>query len=173
MQTIEKMRSDIKELESDVENLILDIGFDSRPGFKFSYKGNDNMNKTSELALVECLPVNVLPHTRQGRLQNKLKALQLAVHREFDKMPLITKEEKEIASDKITAFGLKTGWDKTEKHPVTLISFLLEMIENSKYKYSYKITKLLVEIFEYYERGKEARTACLVAGKGGHQKWMS
>ena len=130
-----------------------------------------NMNKTAELSLLLCLPENVLPHVQKGRLQNKLIKLQEAVDTEFNIMPYINKEEKEKATAKITEFGNTTGWDRKEKHPVTLVSFLLEMIENSEFTYRPKITEILNDIFAYYERGKQAYTACCTAGKTGHKKW--
>lgn len=131
----------------------------------------DNMEKTGELALIECLPKNVLPTTKNGRLQNRLIQLQNAVHSEFSRMPYISLREKNQALNKIMDFGEKTGWDKRERHPVTLISFLLGMVENSKFKYNQKITTLLNEIFDYYERAKQAKNICCVAGALGNEKW--
>lgn len=132
-----------------------------------------NTTKISELALIECLHQKVIPELKPGRLKHKLLELEKCVNAEFASMPNFSIAERDIALKKILKFTADTNWDKKDKHAVTFVSFLLDMIESSKHKYSNKITILLTEIFDYYERAGHAKQLCLVAGKIANEKWNS
>ena len=67
-------------------------------------------------------------------------------------------------------FGRRTGWLGREKHVLTLLSFLLDMVEHSKFEYNGDIVKYLNLIFEYFERVSK-KNICYVAGSIAGEKW--
>jgi len=132
---------------------------------------NNNINHLAELALIRALPDAIIPQTKPGRLKGKCINLIKVVDKEFSKVPLLNDDEYEEIKQKMIAFGKQTGWEGQQRHIVTLTSFLLTMIEESKFKYHAKITDNLNDIFDYFERAKDAKPLCFLAGDIANMKW--
>jgi hypothetical protein len=127
----------------------------------------------SELAYIRALPDYIIPQIHRGRLKNRCKKLITLIDKEINKLsPWSDAESKEIG-DRIAEFGKRTGWENTEKHIVTLLSFLLAMIEESTYKYNSSIVECLNDIHDYFERDGRVKIICNVAGCIASDKWNS
>jgi len=126
--------------------------------------------KVAELALIRAIPDSLIPKTKPGRLQGRLVKLRTEIDKMFNGY-VLQGAELEKVQQKIMAFAEKSGWEGKEKHVCTAISFMLAMIEDSEHTYPEKITELLNDILDYFERKKTTKQLCYIAGDIAAKKW--
>ena len=122
--------------------------------------------QTAELALVRALP-DLSPLHKPGRLKGLYKKLQKAADKELHILPQITPPEMDIISDMIDRFSTSSGWTDKKRHIMTYVSFLLG-ITDGRYP---RITAILNDISDYFERIGKTRQANYWAGDIAMKKW--
>lgn len=129
------------------------------------------LKKTAELALIRAIPDMILENCGKGRLHGlNLKIIE-QVDNILSQMPRTGYMDMELISRKIFEFATVTGWERKQKHVATFASFALEMIENSPFTYPDKITDLLNDLIDYFERAGRITTAPFFAGGVAYEKW--
>ena len=124
----------------------------------------------AELAFLRAMPDHLLPEVPNGRLKNRLSKLLKLTDLEIQKLKDMTFEECEQTADIIKEFALLSGWDGKKRHVVSVVSFLLAMIEDSKYNYPDSIISVLNDLFDYFERAKAIKGLCLMSGSRAAEK---
>ena len=127
--------------------------------------------KLAELSLVYGVPIvtQAKENSRLAGLQRKLQKLVMP-----DLMALPHFEDKEVAyvDEQVESWLKEVGWWNTPKHVGSLISFCLDMIENSPFKYNPRIEETLQKIAEHLENGQELDDQTIQAGAEIADKWQ-
>jgi len=131
----------------------------------------NKIEKYSELAMIRALPDFIVGSLNPGRLKNRCEKLLKLVDSELAKLPEPTYNELNKISDRIKLFGKASGWEGKQRHTVSVVSFLLAMIEESSFSHNQKIINTLNDIFNYFERNRDAKPLCLKSGEIASQKW--
>ena len=127
--------------------------------------------KILELSLIyafseyECKKTN-------GRIKGLYQRLIKTVYNELQILPAITDAEISAMAEKLNAFETQTGWNGENRHSATTASFCLEMIENSEFKYSSRITKTLIDIIDYFDRAGKVPGPSFWSGSVAAEKWI-
>ena len=127
--------------------------------------------KMAELAMVISIPEFTKGEVKNGRLKNLYQKLTKTATMELERIPKASIVELVEIEDKVANFGKETGWEGKEKHIVTLASFCLGMLENSKSKFDSKIIEILNDIVDYFERAEKAPGPSFWAGSVAASKW--
>ena len=129
------------------------------------------ITKLAELAFVRAVPDSLLPKLCGGRLRNLCIKLIKTIDNELAMVSMMPKKDLDKVEEKIKKFGKLTGWEGKTRHVTTTLSFLLALIEESDHKYDSKILTTLNEIYDYFDRKKETKLVCNVAGAIAVEKW--
>jgi len=125
-----------------------------------------------ELALTRSILACTKGTLEEGRLKNQYKLLEKETTKALRSFPQISTDDVAKAEKVLNEFGKLTGWQHKERHVATLVSFALEILENSEFKYSKKTIDALVNIHDYYERVSDVQPICYRAGEIAYQKWQ-
>lgn len=127
--------------------------------------------KLAELSLIYGVPIvtQAKENSRLAGLQRKLQKLIMP-----DLMTLPTMGEKEAAyiDEHVEGWLKEIGWWANPQHVGSLISFCLDMIENSPFNYNPRIEETLQKIAEHLENGKELDDHSIQAGCEIADKWQ-
>lgn len=135
---------------------------------------NNTLIKTAEIALVRSLGEQVQGQSKKGQwIYNSAKKLVKASDRELKKLPYISNKDMKKIEGYLTKFFDITGWAGKTKNSVTVISFCLELVEKSKFKYNDQMTDSLNMLFDHNERSGSLKPACLWSGGLAYEKWNS
>jgi hypothetical protein len=114
-----------------------------------------------ELALIRAIPdFDRHPPNAKSRLATLYKRLCKHVDCELQKTPHLTNRDVVTIRDQIMDFAVKAGWEGKEMNIQILFSFILGIIEESKYKLPVRIVETLNDIFDYIT-GDDPDVACL------------
>jgi len=136
----------------------------------------DNVELTAELAFIKAVYLFSEKKLKEGRLKNRFEKLAKEVDRLLDNKPKLGKYDKYVAEKRVELFSKKVGWIGKQRHIVSIISFCLALIDESDFNYSKhapKIIQYLNDIYQYFERGKDAKLLCCLSGSIAHEKWKS
>jgi len=125
-----------------------------------------------ELALTRSILSCTQGTLKKGRLKNQYKRLEKETTKALQVFPKISTSDVKKAEKVLNKFGKLTGWQHKERHVATLVSFALEILENSEFFYSRKTIDALVNIHDYYERASDVQPICYRAGEIAYQKWQ-
>lgn len=103
----------------------------------------------TELALIRAIPDMLHGKIPKGRISNIYKKLQKYVDKILVTFPQVTNLDKLDIGHKIHTFGQKADWEKHQVDIAVLLSFVLDLIENSKFDYPYQIIDALNDAFEF------------------------
>lgn len=108
------------------------------------------MNKThkrklAELALIFGIPIitGAKEASRLAGLQRKLQKLVLP---DLGQIPGVTNKDIVFIDNQVEAWFKKVGWWRNPQQVSTLISFAMDVIEESPFKYNPRIIKTLEDI---------------------------
>jgi len=133
---------------------------------------NKNQLKTlTELALIRAIPDLTIGNLKHGRKKSLFRRLQKAVDIDIKKLPNPSKKELDMIWEKVEAFGKQTGWLHQQKHIGTLISFCLDVTEQSEFRFNRMIVQTLNDIIEYLEAGNDFKYQSCWAGSLAAEKW--
>jgi hypothetical protein len=125
--------------------------------------------KCQELALIHCL--GLIHNAKPGRLRNRYDKLTAITARMLEPLNLSWSEVSR-AQNRIETFEAAVGWNKRQRHMLTIVSFVALMMEQSEFKYPDKLWDAINDIVEYYENGRDAKPLCFIAGELAYQKWQ-
>jgi len=134
---------------------------------------NKTNKKMTELAMIISIPEFTKDQVKPGRLKNLYNRLTKTATKELEAIPRATIRELDIIESLVGKFGKETGWEGKPKHIITLVSFCLDLIERSEFKYNPRITETLNDIVEYFERSGKAPAPSFWAGSVAANKWKS
>lgn len=134
---------------------------------------NSNLSFVTEIAMLRSLPDLLCGNLNSGRLKGKLKALQKEVDKSLVGCKINQKKDLPVIKSCLDRFANETGWNGSQKSIGTILSFYLCMIEESEHSYSEKITDILNDLFEFFERKKPFSPACCWSGAVATQKWIN
>ena len=125
----------------------------------------------AELALIRAIPELALDDDlKPGRLQSLYARLIKITNKELHK--LVTDDNDIRQAKKIVfEFFQVTGWAEQQRHMVTLLSFAVDMVEQSDFKYSPRIIETLTDIVNYMEQKEAVKGICCWAGGLATEKW--
>lgn len=126
--------------------------------------------KKSELALLYALP-NVYTGNKKSRLYALQKRLQKVVIPQI-KQAYTSPTETYDAVHNIFIWGSNIGWLHGENPTGALISFCIEMIEDSPIKYDPQIMEILQELSKHLDNGGLLQTCLCVDGRRAAEKWQ-
>lgn len=129
------------------------------------------LEHAAELALIRSIYDILSGSLKPGRLQGKFIALQKEADKQLSLMGI---HEAELEELKIVldSFAVSTGWADNSRSVGTILSFVMQMVEDSRNKFRTKILELLNEIFDYFERVKPFSPLCYNAGAVAAEKWQ-
>ena len=104
-----------------------------------------NKQKLAELSLLYGIPIlmNATENSRLAGLQRKVQKVAIA---ELRKLPKFGKEEIAFIDNNIETYFKRVGWWKNPTYIDTLISFCMDVLDESPYKYNPKIKSILNDI---------------------------
>lgn len=134
------------------------------------------MNKTekrklAELALIYGIPI-IMQAKENSRLDGLQRKLQKLVIPDLMTLSKVDKKEAVFIDEHIENWLKSIGWWKNPTHIGALISFCLDMLENSPFQYNPKIIETLVSIAEHLERGNELHQQNVIAGREISESWQ-
>jgi hypothetical protein len=114
----------------------------------------NNRRKLAELSLIYGVPIftNADENSRLAGLQRKL---QMVVLPDLSVMETLPEKDVHEIDNRIEQWLKKVGWWSNPTHVTEAISFCMDLIEESPFKYHPKIQETLILIAEHLERGKE------------------
>jgi hypothetical protein len=126
--------------------------------------------KKAELALLYSIPI--LSNAKENsRLAGLLRRLQQQVLPYLQQLDKFTDQDLREITEQIFEWGKATGWLETNKSTGTLVSFCLNMIEESPIRYDEKIHRTLRNLAEHLEQGKALYPLSCTAGQIAAEKW--
>ena len=131
----------------------------------------DNLKrKKAELTLLYAVPQisDAHPNSRLAGLQRKLQETIKPYLAQLDRF---TDQDLHEINQGIFEWGKDTGWLDQKKCTGTLVSFCLDMLENSPIEYPYKIHQVLNQLAEHLENGKALYPLSCSAGQIATEKW--
>ena len=124
--------------------------------------------RIAKLAMVRMIPEFFLDKVPPGRLHGRLLKLQNEVDSMLSRMPPPTPEQNRAIYKIVSNFGYLSGWEGKERHIITVISFVMALVNDEKWD---KINDLLVDIHDYYERVGDTNQLCYIGGNIAAEKW--
>lgn len=103
----------------------------------------------TELALIRAIPDMLHGKIPKGRISNIYKRLQKYVDKILATFPQVTSLDKIDIGHKIHTFGQKADWERRRVDITVLLSFVLDLIENSRFPYPDEIIDALNDAFEF------------------------
>ena len=110
--------------------------------------------KLAELSLIYGIPI-IMQAKENSRLAGLQRKLQKQVMPDLMTLPTMGDEQAVFIDDRIEAWLKKIGWWYNETHISTLVSFCMDIIEESPFKYNPQIMDTLIKIAEHLDNGKE------------------
>lgn len=132
---------------------------------------NPELLNTAEIAMIRSLGEQVSDQSKPGRIKAKAQNLMKESDKHLSALGKISDCGIKRIERHLTEFFKLTGWAGSQKNVVTIISFCLELVENSSFKYSNKIVDLLNDMFDYHERAGRVKESCLWPGGLAYEKW--
>ena len=127
--------------------------------------------KNLEIALLLCIPESFKKHgLKNGKQKKMVMTVMTELENELMRTPKVDKFRVEPLADMIVQFARKLGWDKG-KHAHTILSFGLELMERSEYKYSEKLWAAMTGLSSHIENKIPTYSACCAAGILAADKW--
>lgn len=113
-----------------------------------------NKRKLVELTLIFGVPIlmNAKENSRLAGLQRKLQKLVMP---DLLTLPGVGDEEVTFVDNKMEVWFKQIGWWKNPTKVSTLISFCMDMLEESPYKYNPKIIETLDDIAVHLDKNQE------------------
>lgn len=110
--------------------------------------------KLAELSLIYGIPIitNAKENSKLAGLQRKLQKLVMP---DLLCLPEVNDEDVEFIDNQIENWFKKIGWWKNPQHVSTLISFAMDVIEESSFRYNPRIIETLETIAEHLDNKKE------------------
>jgi len=102
-----------------------------------------------ELGLIIAIPGLATTAIPKGRISNIYKRLTKHLHGIIKTFPQCTMLDKRIIEIRISEFAREVAWERKELDITILLSFVLELIETSNFKYPVKILDDLNDAFEF------------------------
>ena len=127
--------------------------------------------KTTELTLVRAIE-HLVVEKKNGRLTGLLNRLVKAVDKELGRINGLSQSDIDEIGKRINTFAVSTGWLGKQRHLCTIVSFCLAMLDQSEFAYNQKITDILNEIYDYFDRAGKAPYQCNWAGSLAMEKWL-
>lgn len=127
--------------------------------------------KLTELSLIYGIPI-ITQAKENSRLAGLQRKLQKLVMPDLLTISDLDEEEATIVDTHIEDWLKKIGWWKNQTHVGSLISFCLDMIEHSPFRYNPMIEKTLCKIAEHLENGKELHQQSMIEGKNIAESWQ-
>lgn len=115
---------------------------------------NTNKRKLAELTLIFGVPI-LMDAQENSRLAGLQRKLQKLVMPDLLALPGIGNEEILFVDSKMEAWFKQVGWWKNPTKVSTLISFCMDMLEESPYKYNPKIMDTLDDIAVHLDKNQE------------------
>ena len=132
---------------------------------------NGISKKATELSLVSAIEKLVVKK-KNGRLNGLLEKLAKEANNELDRIYGLNRVEIDEIGKNIYEFAVSTGWLGKQRHLCTIVSFCLAMLDQSEFKYNQRITGILNEIYDYFDRVGKAPYQCNWAGSLAMEKWL-
>jgi len=126
--------------------------------------------KKAELVLLYAIPI-LSDAEENSRLAGLQRRLQKEVLPHLKKLDRFSNQDMHEINKNVFAWSRSTGWLESERRTGTVVSFCLDMIENSPIKYDDKIHKTLNDLAEHLEKGKLLYPLSCAAGKIAMEKW--
>lgn len=109
----------------------------------------------------------------RGRFKNLLEKLKNAVDDALSNISHITLVDIFSARNTIENFISNVGWDRSNAgHIATLVSFAGDMIEQSDSTIPPKISMLLADIIDYFDKANNLPEECYELGADASRVWM-
>lgn len=132
---------------------------------------NPSNKKMMELCTVISIPQFTKCKVSNGRLKGLYDKLENVITKELEALPKMTTLNRIRVDALLEEFFKSTGWQGKPRHIATLASFCLEMLENSEFKYNQRITDVLNDIVDYFDRAGKAPAITYWAGGVAARKW--
>lgn len=126
--------------------------------------------KVAELALLYSMP-DFCDAKENSRLAGLQRQLQKATAPNLNLIRGFTDKEFREILHKIIQWSKDVGWARSPEHIGTLVSFCLDMVENSPIPHNKKIVEILVKLAEHLENGKELYPKSCIDGQAAANRW--
>lgn len=123
--------------------------------------------------MLMAVAVLYVSQTDQGRVRNRLGMLVnsiLPIYRKTEHG--MSYQEREAVAEKVRNFGIVTGWLGKDVKEATVISFCLDMLEKSQFKWPEKTWQALNDLLEFYERNGKAKAPNFWAGALASERFV-
>lgn len=127
--------------------------------------------KMLELCTIICIPEFTKAKVQNGRLKRRYQKLEEEIEKELKVLPKMSTLNRIRCDELLQRFFKETGWEGHGKHIATLASFCLGMLEDSEFEYNPKITDILNDIVDYFDRAGKAPGASFWSGSLAVDKW--
>lgn len=129
------------------------------------------LEHAAELAFIRSIYDILSTDLKPGRLQGRFVTLQKEVDQQLSLL-FVNDEELEVLKDVLDNFAELTGWADKSRSVGTILSFVMQMIEDSDNEFPPKILTILNEIVDYFERVRPFSALCYTAGTIASNKWQ-
>lgn len=127
--------------------------------------------KLAELSLIYGVPI-VTQAKENSRLDGLQRKLQKLIMPDLMTIPNIGEKEAAYIDVHVEAWLKEIGWWGNPQHIGSLISFCLDMLENSPFTYNPRIEETLQKIAEHLEDGQKLSYPSIKAGTEIADKWQ-
>lgn len=143
-----------------------------------SPEGADKVKHFAELGFLMSLISHMKVPPQNGRFRGKLESIHGLALRYFVGIPYAKQMYENpiiqrAIQQHIDFICSRTNWENKEKHIVTILTFCLEFVETSTFPYEEKMTKLLNDTVDYFDRVKEIDNKVYEEGLIGDNQWNS
>jgi hypothetical protein len=125
----------------------------------------------AEIGMVLALSEQVCRSVNGGRLKNMFTKLKKTMVKEIRDLPHATPADAVKIQAIVEDFGQLSGWEKSQRHIMTHVAFLLLMLEESRHQYRQESFNLLNAIVNYFERVGDHQQSCDNDGVAALKKW--
>ena len=127
--------------------------------------------KLAELSLIYGVPI-VTQARENSRLAGLQRKLQKLIMPDLMTLPNMGTEEAAYVDEHIEGWLKKIGWWGNAAHLGSLVSFCLDMLENSPFTYNPEIMKTLLLLAKHLEAGKKLSYEAIQAGTVIADSWQ-
>lgn len=127
--------------------------------------------KLAELSLIYSVPI-VTQARENSRLAGLQRKLQKLIMPDLMTLPNMGTEEAAYVDEHIEGWLKKIGWWGNAAHLGSLVSFCLDMLENSPFTYNPEIMKTLLLLAKHLEAGKKLSYEAIQEGTIIADSWQ-
>jgi hypothetical protein len=130
-----------------------------------------NLRQLSELSLIIAAYIVKEGRYKTATERSLYKAMNKAAEKDLHAMWKATDSDIKAATDLVFSFGKNAGWMNEKKHPVTILSFISDMIERSPHTFSPAVLESINTLIGYLENRDGINALCCFGGRSAADKW--